>query len=140
MRTEHMLCLSLHAASRAMTRAYQPLLDALGLTYPQYVVLMTLWDEDSQPVGAIGRRLMLDTNTLTPMLKRMEAAGLVRRSRSALDERQVIVSLTEAGRAMEARAAHVPARIVAATGLSPEALRDLNARVTALKDSLGREE
>ena len=131
-----LLCLSLYAASRAMTRVYQPLLDALDLTYPQYVVLLSLWAEDDQPVGAIGRRLMLETNTLTPLLKRMEAAGLLRRTRSARDERQVIVSLTEVGREMEARAAHVPGCIVAATGLDQDELRDLATRVAALKDRL----
>lgn len=128
---EALLCFALYGAGHEMTRAYQPLLAALGLTYPQYLVLLSLWRRDGQGVGEIGAALGLETNTLTPLLKRMEAAGLVARSRDRRDERQVRVTLTGAGRAMEARAAHVPACIAQATGMTM-------AEMTALRDALQR--
>ena len=96
-----MICFALYSANHAMQRTYGPLLDEVGLTYPQYLVLITLWGEDGQSVGQIGRALQLESNTLTPLLKRVEALGLVTRTRSVADERQVIVALTEAGKRVE---------------------------------------
>lgn len=130
------LCFSLYSASRAMARAYRPLLDPLGLTYPQYLVLMVLWQGDGVPVSSIGEALQLDTATLTPLLKRMQGAGLIDRTRSAQDERQVLVTLTRAGRALKARAKGVPIAITAATGCGVDALGRLKTRLDALRDTL----
>lgn len=108
-RLDHQLCFALYAASRAMTRAYQPMLADLGLTYPQYLVLMVLWEwHDSAPeeptVTALGQRLLLDSGTLTPLLKRMEQQGLVMRQRDSIDERRVFLRVTDAGLALQPRA------------------------------------
>lgn len=131
-----MLCFSLYSAQHAMQAAYKPLLDPLGLTYPQYLVLLALWAEDGQNVGRLGAQLALETNTLTPLLKRLETAGLIARQRDPGDERQVRVTLTPQGRAMEARAAAVPRGFLAATGLTldealtlRESLKILRARL-----------
>ena len=132
-----MLCFSLYSASQAMHRVYQPLLEKLGLTYPQYIVLVALWQEDGLPVSQVGRRLGLESNTLTPLLKRMEAAGLVRRERSAEDERRVIVSLTDEGRALRERSSHIPGRILEASGLTPAGIVALRDEIIALRDRLG---
>ena len=101
---ENQVCFALHAASRAMTGAYQPLLDELGITYPQYLVLLTLWEEDGARVSRIGERLHLDSGTLTPLLKRLEAHELVQRKRNPDDERVVEVFLTAAGKRLKRRA------------------------------------
>ncbi|GLS19797.1 hypothetical protein GCM10007874_28140 [Labrys miyagiensis] len=114
---ENQLCFALYAANNAFGRSYKPLLDPLGLTYPQYLVMLCLWEKDGLKVGEIGARLFLETNTLTPLLKRLEAAGLVRRQRDSKDERQVRISLTAAGRALREKAVAVPSQIGAATGL-----------------------
>jgi len=106
-RLDDQLCFALYAASRAVTQAYQPVLEPLGLTYPQYLVLMVLWEEDDVPVKRLGERLRLDSGTLTPLLKRMEALGLVTRSRDTADERVVRIALTPAGRRMQQRAAAI---------------------------------
>jgi DNA-binding MarR family transcriptional regulator len=111
------LCLALYTASRAMTAAYRPVLDDLGLTYPQYLVLMLLWEQGTSSVGEIGARLRLESNTLSPLIKRLEALALVTRQRRPGDERTVDVQLTRQGKAMRRRAAGVPARIGAATEL-----------------------
>lgn len=108
LRLGHQLCFALHAASRAMTQAYQPLLEPLGLTYPQYLVLLVLWERDGCLVKEIGARLDLDSGTLTPLLKRLETQGLVVRERQAQDQRQVRIRLSPAGRALERKAASVP--------------------------------
>ncbi|MCK6519978.1 MarR family transcriptional regulator [Myxococcota bacterium] len=126
------LCFALYTASRAMTRAYQPILEPLGLTYPQYLTLLVLWEDDGQRVSALGDRLHLDSATLTPLLKRLEAQGLVRRSRSAQDERVVEVSLTEAGWALRERAAHVPLAMLCQTGLDLGELVALREQLKAL--------
>src|SRR3954447_10951939 len=105
---DNQVCFPLYAAARAVTQAYQPLLAALGLTYPQYLVLLVLWEEDGLSVTQIGRRLHLDSGTLTPLLKRLAPAGLVRRARAAGDGRGVQVFLTAAGRRLERRAEEVP--------------------------------
>ncbi|BBX19513.1 MarR family transcriptional regulator [Mycolicibacterium duvalii] len=114
-RLDEQLCFALYSASRAVTAAYRPILDELNLTYPQYLVLLVLWEEEPCTVGHLGRRLHLDSGTLSPLLKRLEGAGLVRRERSADDERRVGVTLTAAGRALEQRAACVPERLLGST-------------------------
>lgn len=101
---DNQLCFRLYAATRLITQAYTPMLNQLGITYPQYLVLMVLWEADSQPVNDIAHRLMLETNTMTPLLQRMEKMGLVSRQRGREDRRQQIVSLTEKGRAIEEQA------------------------------------
>jgi len=108
LRIDNQLCFRLYTASRLITQAYTPMLNKLGLTYPQYLVMMVLWERDGQPVNDIAKRLFLETNTVTPLLKRMEADGLVERLRDAADGRKVLVRLTAAGRALEAAAASVP--------------------------------
>lgn len=130
------VCFALYAASRAVTDAYRPLLDQLGLTYPQYLVLIALGEQADEPstVGQLGQALRLDSGTLSPLLKRLELAGLVSRTRRHGDERVVEVRLTPAGRALRARCTTVPARVAAATGLSADelvALRDTLTRLTA---------
>ena len=112
------LCFALYAASRAVTARYRPMLDQLGVTYPQYLVLMLLWEEDGQTVGQLGARLALDSGTLSPLLKRLTAAGLVTRHRRADDERSVSIKLTEAGRALERPAAAVSAEMIDALSMS----------------------
>ncbi len=109
---DNQLCFRLYTASRLLTQAYGPLLEGCGLTYPQYLVMMVLWEQDGQPVNDIARRLFLQTNTVTPLLKRMEEAGLLERTRnSGVDARQVIVSLTDKGRALQEGLRDVPATI-----------------------------
>lgn len=131
-----MLCFALYSATHAMQHAYQPLLDDLGLTYPQYLVLSALWDIDDQTVGQIARTLHLESNTLTPLLKRLEAMGHLTRARDTSDERQVRIRLTDAGRALQTRAAHIPGCILEKSGLSLPELTDLQARIIALRDHL----
>ena len=134
---DNQLCFRLYTASRLITQAYHPLLSEYGLTYPQYLVLLVLWEKDAQPVNDIARRLYLETNTVTPLLKRMETEGFVKRGRSRADARQVIVSLTEKGRALEQKAATVPVCIgsaVACESLTPETIPGLYA---TLDDMIG---
>jgi DNA-binding MarR family transcriptional regulator len=109
---ENQLCFPLYAASRLTTKLYAPYLEELGLTYPQYLVMLTLWEEDAQSVRAIGRRLYLESNTLTPLLKRLQQKGLIDRTRSTKDERTVVISLTTAGAELRERARQVPGDIV----------------------------
>ncbi len=111
LRLDQQLCFPLYAASNLMTRLYRPLLDELGLTYPQYLAMLALWEASPCTVSALGERLLLDSGTLTPLLKRLEAAGLVRRIRDTADERRVLVSLTADGLALQNRAASVPHRL-----------------------------
>ena len=136
LRLENQLCFALHAASRAMTGAYQPLLDELGITYPQYLVLLTLWEEDGARVSRIGERLHLDSGTLTPLLKRLEAHELVERRRSSEDERVVEVFLTAAGKRLKKRALDVPAAMLCKTSLSVAELEKLRATLQSLTRSL----
>ena len=131
-----MICFSLYSATHAMQHAYKPLLEALGLTYPQYLALVALWGEDGQTVGQLGQALQLESNTLTPLLKRLEAQGLLSRARDSRDERQVRVSLTEAGREMQGRAAAIPGCILEKSGMSLAALTALRDQVNALRDQL----
>lgn len=132
LKLDNQICFPIYAASRLIIREYQPYLDKLGITYPQYLVLMVLWETDGIPVSEISRRLILNTNTVTPLLKRMETQGLITRERSAEDERRVIVRLTPTGEEMRFSAASIPAALVA--GLVPTAvnLNDLQ----AIKDGL----
>ncbi|MFE2226451.1 MarR family winged helix-turn-helix transcriptional regulator [Streptomyces kronopolitis] len=137
LRLDHQVCFSLHAASRAFGGVYRDALKDLGLTYPQYLVMLVLWEHGPQPVKTIGERLRLDSGTLSPLLKRLETAGLVRRERSSEDERSVTVQLTPAGDELRARALPVPRRMLAATGLTIEELRTLQGllgRVTSALD------
>ena len=109
LKLSNQLCFKLYTVTRLITQAYRPLLDPLGLTYPQYLVMMVLWEQDNQTVGDIGRRLMLDTNTLTPMLQRMEREGLLVRTHGISDGRQTLVSLTKKGIHLEEKAKDIPA-------------------------------
>jgi len=127
---DRQVCFPLYAATNLLNRLYGPVLKPLGLTYPQYLVMLVLWEEEPQTVGALGARLYLDSGTLTPLLKRMEAAGLVSRTRDAEDERRVLIGLTEQGRALRADALHVPETI--ADGRSPEGLDELRESVKRL--------
>lgn len=130
------LCYAVYSAGMAIQRAYKPLLDELGLTYPQYLVLNILWNEDAQTVGSIGDRLALESSTLTPLLKRLEAAGMLRRTRNPDNERQVIVSLTAQGRALEMRAGCLGEALLEASGQSPAELDALNRSVRRLRDAI----
>ncbi|MFW0149481.1 MarR family winged helix-turn-helix transcriptional regulator [Mycobacterium sp. smrl_JER01] len=132
---EH-LCFALYSASRAMTAAYRPLLAELGLTYPQYLVLLVLGEEGSISVGRLGDRLQLDSGTLSPLLKRMEAGGIVRRRRSATDERQVEVTLTAAGARMQRKAGCIPEQLFSLTGLTADEAADLRNSIARLTASL----
>ena len=133
---DHQLCFALYSASLAMTKVYKPLLEPLGLTYPQYLALLLLWEHDARTVGELGERLFLDSGTLTPLLKRMEAAGWVKRERDASDERRVVVSLTPAGRELRKRAHAVPQRLAQATGCSADELVALTSRLQQLRGRL----
>jgi DNA-binding MarR family transcriptional regulator len=117
---EDQLCFALYAASRAVTARYRPLLDELGLTYPQYLVMLALWEQDSISVRDLGTALQLESSTLSPLLKRLEAAGLLRRERRPDDERSVALRLTEAGTELRDRATTVPLAIGDAMGLTPQ--------------------
>src|SRR5689334_17399427 len=132
LRLDQQICFSLNAASRAFGGVYRVVLKDLGLTYPQYLVMLVLWEHGDLPVKKLGEHLRLDSGTLSPLLKRLEAAGLVRRERSARDERSVEVRLTEEGTAMREQAVQVPRRIVAATGFDVEEIRELRSRLDEL--------
>jgi MarR family transcriptional regulator, organic hydroperoxide resistance regulator len=130
------LCFALYAASRAMTGCYRPMLEALHLTYPQYLVLLVLWERGDATVTGIGQALQLETGTLSPLLKRLEAAGLITRTRQADDERSVRVSLTAEGRALEERVVPAQGRVGAATGMSRAELSELREVLHRLTDTL----
>lgn len=131
LRLGNQLCFAVYAAAHAFTAAYKPLLDKLGLTYPQYLVLLVLWEEDGLTVKAIGQRLHLDSGTLTPVLKRLEAAGFVRRRRDDQDERQVRVTLTDKGRETQTEALEVPRAMICA-------LNQPEPELQAIKQSMDR--
>lgn len=135
---DQQLCFSLYGASLAINRAYKPLLDALEITYPQYLVLSALWESDALSVGAIGERLGLDSSNVTPLVKRMEGAGLVSRVRNPADERQVVVSLTDAGRDLQARSTCLGQTLFQAGGMDVARLIQLNKEVQAFRDSVTR--
>jgi DNA-binding MarR family transcriptional regulator len=136
LRLDRQICFSLHAASRAFNGVYRVILKDLGLTYPQYLVMLVLWERGGLPVKKLGEHLRLDSGTLSPLLKRLEAAGMVRRERSARDERSVEVRLTEEGAALRERAGQVPRRIAAATGCDLDEIRALRERLDQLTTAL----
>lgn len=143
LKLENQLCFSLYAASHLITRRYKPQLKKLGITYPQYLVLLVLWEEDGLSVNEIGAKLVLNTNTITPLLKRMEKQGLIDRRRSDTDERRVLVSLSEKGVRLREAAANIPARL--AKGLIPEVLSvtetvDLREKLHRIIEKLSEEE
>lgn len=135
---DNQLCFALHSTSLLMTKVYKPLLQALGLTYPQYLAMMVLWEEDGLTVGEISNRLLTDPGSLTPLLKRLEAEGLLSRTRSREDERVVVVELTDAGRALQDKAMDIPQCILGASGLDIEQLRKLQGDLLALRGNLQR--
>lgn len=135
---DRMLCFSVYSTGFAFNRVYRKPLQKLGLTYPQFLVMMALWSENGVTVGRLGERLSLDTSTLTPLLKRLEAMGLLSRRRSAEDERRVLVALTEKGAAMKAQAADVLRCIVEAVGMTESEIDRLTGEIRALRDKLDR--
>jgi DNA-binding MarR family transcriptional regulator len=132
LKLENQLCFPVYAASRLITREYQPHLDKLGITYPQYLVLMVLWETDSISVNEIAQKLILNTNTVTPLLKRMELQGLIKRQRSKNDERKVVVNLTPEGKQLRNAAASIPEKLVASLVSEKMNIEDLK----NLKDHL----
>jgi DNA-binding MarR family transcriptional regulator len=128
------MCFAIYSANLAYGKAYKPILDELGVTYTQYIAIVALWENDHQTVRGLGENLFLESNTLTPILKKLEAQGYVRRRRDPSDERQVIVSLTDAGRALREKA--LPMNLVAATGLPSDEFDKLQKAVVTLRDNL----
>ena len=139
-RLDHQLCFALYSSSLLMTKLYKPVLGALGLTYPQYLVLLVLWEADAAGsafgVGELGTRLFLDSGTLTPLLKRMEIAGLLTRTRAAEDERRVVVTLTTVGRSLRRKAAHVPNEVACAVGCKLNEIAELTAQLKSLRSNV----
>ena len=133
---DNQLCFALYSASLAMTKLYKPLLDELGLTYPQYLALLVLWEQDGVTVSELGDRLSLDSGTLTPLLKRLEAAGLVSRLRDAADERRVLIRLTADGRKLKSRAQRIPGCVLQASQCDVAEAMALTRQVQALRDRL----
>ena len=142
LKLENQLCFPLYAASRLMIQEYQPHLEKLGITYPQYLVLMVLWETDSITVHDITHRLILDTNTVTPILKRMEAHGIITRQRSEEDERKVIVALTSKGKQLQLEAATIPEKMIAGladSNLTVEELERLKDQLYAMIQALSKQ-
>jgi DNA-binding MarR family transcriptional regulator len=133
---DNQLCFALYSTSLAMTKFYKPLLEELGLTYPQYLAMLVLWERDGLMVSELGERLYLDSGTLTPLLKRLEAAGLVARTRDVQDERRVHISLTAAGRKLKARAQKIPGCVLSASQCSIPELVQLTGQIRALRERL----
>jgi DNA-binding MarR family transcriptional regulator len=136
LRLDNQICFAVYSATHAFNRVYKPLLDRLGLTYPQYLVMLVLWEQDDVPLRAIGEKLFLDSGTLTPLLKRLEAANLVRRTRSSEDERQVLIALTPQGHALKEKARSLPQSILAASDCSVPKLVAMKNEIVALRDRL----
>ena len=130
------ICFAVYSTAHAFNRFYKPLLDKLGLTYPQYLVMMVLWERDGVPVKDIGEKLFLDSGTLTPLLKRMEAAGVIKRTRGTEDERQVLIALTPQGHALREKARAVPEGILASSACSLGELFEMKNELIALRDKL----
>jgi DNA-binding MarR family transcriptional regulator len=130
------ICFAVYSTAHAFNRFYKPLLDKLGMTYPQYLVMMVLWEQDGVPVKDIGEKLFLDSGTLTPLLKRMEAADFVKRTRSTQDERQVLIALTPHGHALRDRARAVPQAMLASSACSVGELFEMKNELVALRDKL----
>ena len=135
-RLDNQICFAVYSAAHAFNRVYKPLLDRLGLTYPQYLVMLVLWERDDVPLKDIGEKLFLDSGTLTPLLKRLEAAHLVKRTRSSEDERQVLIALTSQGHALKEKARAVPQSILAASDCSVSELIAMKDEIVALRDRL----
>ena len=133
---DNQLCFALYSASLAMTRVYKPLLDDIGLTYPQYLAMLVLWEKDGLMVSALGERLYLDSGTLTPLLKRLESSGLIARVRDVEDERRVYITLTSAGRKLKGKAAKIPGCILSASQCSIPELNALTQQVQSLRGRL----
>ena len=138
LRHSEFLCFAVYSANHAFNRVYKPLLDELGLTYPQYLAMVLLWEQNDQTVGSLGEKLFLESSTLTPVLKRLEALGHVKRTRDPVDERQVRVRLTERGRALRQKARDVPGCILDASGLELDELQRLQGEIVALRSALER--
>jgi len=136
LRLDNQLCFALYSASLAMTKLYKPLLDELGITYPQYLVLLVLWERDGITVSELGERLSLDSGTLTPLLKRLETAGLVSRLRDTQDERRVLVRLSAAGRELKQRAARIPGCVLKASQCSVAEAMALTHQIQTLRNRL----
>jgi len=136
LRLDNQICFAIYSTAHAFNRVYKPLLDRLGLTYPQYLVMLVLWERDGVPVKNIGERLFLDSGTLTPLLKRLETAGLIKRTRSTEDERQVLIALTSQGQALREKARTVPQAILATSACSISELSALKNELVALRDRL----
>jgi DNA-binding MarR family transcriptional regulator len=136
LRLDNQICFAIYSAAHAFNRVYKPLLDRLGLTYPQYLVMLVLWERDGVPLKEIGQRLFLDSGTLTPLLKRLEQAGLIKRTRSTEDERQVLIGLTAHGQALKDKARSVPPSILAASQCSVAELSAVKNEIVALRDRL----
>lgn len=142
LKLKNQLCFPLYAASRLVTRSYQPYLDKIGITYPQYLVLMVLWETDEITVNAISKKLFLNTNTITPLLKRMEKQELLTRQRSNSDERKVIINLTEKGKALHDDAQCIPVQLgteLSASNLSREEMIDLKDKLYQIIDLLSND-
>lgn len=135
---DNQLCFALYSASLLMTKLYKPLLDDIGLTYPQYLAMLALWEEDGVTVSTLGARLYLDSGTLTPLLKRLEKAGFLTRERNEEDERQVLIRLTHEGRALKKRAMDIPRKIIAATGANVPEIINLRKRLKKLRSELAK--
>jgi MarR family transcriptional regulator, organic hydroperoxide resistance regulator len=133
---DNQICFAVYSAAHAFNRVYKPLLDRLGLTYSQYLVMLVLWERDGVAVKEIGERLYLDSGTLTPLLKRLEQAGLIKRTRSSKDERQVLINLTSQGQALREKARAVPPSILAASQCSVAELTAVRDEIVALRDRL----
>jgi MarR family transcriptional regulator, organic hydroperoxide resistance regulator len=136
LRLDNQICFAVYSATHAFNRVYKPLLDRLGLTYPQYLVMLVLWERDGVPLKDIGERLFLDSGTLTPLLKRLEAALLIKRTRSTEDERQVLINLTPQGLALKEKARALPQSILAASACSVDELIAIKNEIVALRDRL----
>ena len=136
LKLDEFLCFAIYSAGHAFTRVYKPLLGRLGVTYPQYVAMVALWEEDGQTVGGLGEKLSLGSSTLTPLLKRLEALGFILRTRDPCDERQVRLRLTRSGRAMRKKAREIPGCIIEASGLPIEDLVRLKSGIVALRRTL----
>ncbi|MEZ7848358.1 MAG: MarR family transcriptional regulator [Polaromonas sp.] len=133
---DNQLCFALYSSSLAMTKLYKPLLVELGLTYPQYLVMLVLWEQDALMVSALGDKLYLDSGTLTPLLKRLEVGGFILRQRAADDERRVLVTLTPTGRQLKQQAARIPACVLQATQCSRQTATALTQQIKQLRDNL----
>jgi DNA-binding MarR family transcriptional regulator len=136
LRLDNQICFAVYSATHAFNRVYKPLLDRLGLTYPQYLVMLVLWERDGVAVKEVGERLHLDSGTLTPLLKRLQQAGLIRRTRSTEDERRVLIGLTAQGQALKDKARAVPPSILAASQCSIAELSAVKDEIVALRDRL----